>query len=302
MSLSAAPPAPARAALGAVLLLLLGVFLLTFMGAQIKLLGGRFASTELAAWRNLFGMIPTAVILAMARDWRARGRPLKLRRWKLALMRGVFVTFAQLAYYLALVSLEFATASTLLFAGPMFVTALSAVLLGSPVGPWRWGAVVAGFAGCAMILRPGTDAFALAALLPLCAAFGYALTSTTSKLIDAEAPTALINLYSSCSALVGAVILALATGGFTQPESLAELGLLLGMGASGGTGVVCLIAAYRLTTPAVVAPFEYFGLLFAIALGWAMFGEAPFDTLLPGAPVIVAAGLVIAWRERRRSA
>jgi len=74
------------------------------------------------------------------------------------------------------------------------------------------------------------------------------------------------------------------------------------MGVAGGVGVVCLIGAYRLTSPATIAPFEYFGLLFAIALGWAVFGEAPFDRLFPGALVIVAAGLVIAWRERVRSA
>ena len=79
-----------------------------------------------------------------------------------------------------------------------------------------------------------------------------------------------------------------------------EVGLILSVGLCGGLGVFCLISAYRLASPPALAPFEYFGMIYALILGWLIFGESPLDKLFPGAPLIVAAGLTIAWRERRR--
>ncbi|MEO0682995.1 MAG: DMT family transporter, partial [Pseudomonadota bacterium] len=299
----AAPPGSShgRNVLAAIALMLLGVFLLDVMGVLIKILSDRYDPAELSAWRNLIGMIPTFAILWLSKDWHARGRPMRLTRWKLGLARGLFVTFAQICYYLALRNLEFATAATLAFSGPMIITALSAVILKERIGPWRWSAVVAGFAGCVLVMQPGSDAFTLAAILPLGAALGYASSSVAAPLMDRDAPTPLLNLYASAAALAGSILLALLWDGISLPQDRADLAMILAMGVSGGIGVVCLIGAYRLTAPATVAPFEYFGLLFAIVLGWAVFGEAPWDRLFPGALVIVASGLVIAWRERVRA-
>ncbi|MEM1315121.1 MAG: DMT family transporter [Pseudomonadota bacterium] len=285
----------------AIALMLVGVFLLDCMGVLIKILSARYDPPELSAWRNLLGMIPTFAILWLSKDWQARGRPMRLRRWKLGLARGLFVTFAQICYYVALMNLEFATAATLAFSGPMFITALSALVLRHKVGAWRWSAVAAGFAGCVMVMQPGSDVFTLAAILPLGAALGYASSSVAAPLMDKDAPTPLLNLYASASALAASLVLALSWNGISLPASQHDAAMILAMGVAGGVGVVCLIAAYRLTAPATVAPFEYFGLLFAIALGWAVFGETPFDRLFPGALVIAGAGLVIAWRERVRS-
>lgn len=291
------PPARFAAAVG---MLLLAVFLLSLMGMLVKLLSDRYGAAELGAWRNMIGMIPSTIMLFLAADWRARGRPLKLRTWKLALLRGCFVTVAQFLYYLGLHHLEFATASTLTFTGPIFVTALGMVVLGTRVGPWRWFAVAVGFAGVVWIMQPGSDAFTLAALLPLGAAFGYACSSVTAPLLDREAPTALINLYSAAAAVVGALLLAVATDGMHWPADWADFGLILLMGCTGGLGVLALVSAYRLAPPPLVSPFEYTGILYALALGWLVFGEAPLERLFPGALLIVAAGLIIAWRERRK--
>ena len=280
--------------------LLLGVLLLSLMGALVKMLLTRFGASELSAWRNLLGLIPTFLILWSSSDWRARGRSMRLRRWKLALLRGGFVAVAQLCFYLSLARMEFATASTLVFAGPLFVTALSGLVLKAPIGPWRWGAVLAGFAGVTLILQPGADAFTVWSLLPLGAALGYASSSVCAPLIDQDAPTPLVSLYASSAALVGAFCLAMADGGFTAFETWEEVGLILSVGLCGGLGVFCLISAYRLASPPALAPFEYFGMIYALILGWLIFGESPLDKLFPGAPLIVAAGLTIAWRERRR--
>ena len=265
----------------------------------IRILSATYPAQELAVFRNLFGMIPSAILLFSLSDWHARGRPVRIRQWKLALSRGLFVTFAQLCFYVGLTKLEFATVSTLAFAGPMFVTALSFPVLGERVGPWRWAAVLIGFSGILMIMRPGTDAFTMWALLPLGAAAGYATASVIVRLMDDDVPSPLVNMYSNVSAMVGAAVLTLLMTTPVAIQSWTDIGLIAAMGMSGGVGVLCLTYAYRMTRPSILAPFEYTGILFAFVLGWLVFNEAPFDTLFPGVLFIVGAGLLIVWREQK---
>ncbi|MEM9141091.1 MAG: DMT family transporter, partial [Pseudomonadota bacterium] len=199
----------------------------------------------------------------------------------------------------SLTKLEFATVSTLAFAGPMFVTALSVPVLGERVGPWRWAAVVIGFVGILLIMRPGTDAFSPWALLPVGAALGYATASVIVRLMDDDVPSPLVNMYSNVSAMAGAAVLTVL---MTEPvpiQSWSDAGLIAAMGCTGGIGVLCLTYAYRMCAPSILAPFEYSGILFAFMLGWLVFHEAPFDTLFPGVLFIVGAGLLIVWRERQ---
>ena len=282
-----------------ILVVLTGILLLDVMGVFIRILSATYPAQELAALRNLFGMVPSAILLVSMASWHAGGRKLGMRQWKLALLRGVFVTGAQLCFYIALTKLEFATVSTLAFASPMIVTALSVPVLGDRVGPWRWAAVLIGFAGIIMVMQPGADTFTPWALLPLGAAFGYASASVMVRLVDKDVPSPLVNLYSNLSALAGAVILTLATAEPVAIASWRDLGLIVAMGVSGGVGVLCLTIAYRMTSPSILAPFEYTGILFAFTLGWVVFHEAPFDRLFPGVLLIVGAGLLIVWRERR---
>ncbi len=279
-----------------------GIFLLDVMGAIIKHLStgpGGYGAAELSAWRNLFAMAPALVVLWLSAEWRARGRRLRIRQWPLAWLRGAFVAMAQFLFYLSLARLAFATASTITFAMSLFIVAFSVPLLGERVGAVRWAAVVVGFAGVVWVMQPGTDAFTFDALLPLGAAVGYALTSVTARLFDDDVQTALINLYANTAALAGAVLLALVTGGFSPVASIADLGWLVAMGAFGGCGVLCLIISFRMTEPSNLAPFNYFGIPIAFALGWLIFGEAPFGQLFPGVILIVGGGLMIVWRERQ---
>ncbi|MEM7059295.1 MAG: DMT family transporter [Pseudomonadota bacterium] len=282
-----------------ILVIMLGIFLLDLMGVFIRILSATYPAQELAVLRNLFGMVPSVILLWTLANWHERGRPLRIRQWKLAFARGLFVSFAQLCFYVALTKLEFATATTLAYAGPMIVTALSVPVLGERVGPWRWAAVVIGFAGILLIMRPGTDAFTLWALLPLGAAAGYAVSAVLVRLIDQDVPSPLVNLYANLSAMVGAAVLTLLMVQPVAIQSWHDLGLIAAMGCSGGAGVLCLTYAYRMTQPAILAPFEYTGIIFAFGLGWLVFNEAPFATLFPGVLLIVGAGLLIVWREQK---
>lgn len=281
---------------------LAGIFLLDVMGAIIKHLSTGaegYGAAELSAWRNLFAMGPALIVLWLSADWQARGRSFHVRQWPLAWLRGGFVALAQFLFYLSLARLEFATASTITFSMSLFIVAFSVPLLGEQVGWVRWMAVVIGFVGVVWVMQPGSDVFSLDALLPLGAAVFYALTSVTARLFDGEVPTALINLYANVAAIAGAVVLTLATGGFSPIASAADLGWIALMGTLGGFGVLCLIISFRMAEPSSLAPFNYFGIPFAFALGWLIFDEAPFGRLLPGALLIVGSGLIIVWRERQ---
>lgn len=225
---------------------------------------------------------------------------MRLKRWRLALARGLFVTGAQFCLYWALTVMAFATASTIAFAGPLFVTALSVPLLGNQVGWLRWLAVIAGFAGVIMVMRPGSELFEWYAVLPLLAALGYAASNVTSRLFDPSTPTAVINLYALIGAIAGSTTLLLTTSNYVPIFSATDWLFLIAMGSAGGVAAFCLISAYRLAEASSLSPFEYFGIPFAFVIGWVAFNEAPFDRLFPGVLLIVGGGLAIVWRERRR--
>ena len=278
-------------------IVLLAILLFDIMGAIIKHLGSQYPAPQMSMYRNLFGLLPTLLILWWSREWNNAGRPVVIRQWKLALGRGGFVVLAQMAYYLALSRMEFATVTTLAFAGPLFVTALSIPMLGHRVGPWRWLAVLIGFTGVVLVMRPTASNFNWLAVLPLLAAFGYASLTVSSKLFDDSVSTALINLYSNIGALIGSVVLLAVTGEYVTVASATDWMWIMAMGVAGGLGVFCLITAYRLGNPSSLSPFEYFGIPFSFVLGWIFFAEAPFDRLIPGVFLIVGGGLVIVWRE-----
>ncbi|MGR3616988.1 MAG: DMT family transporter [Paracoccaceae bacterium] len=283
----------------AIAISMLALILFDFMGLIIKLLSTHYSAAELSAWRNLFGLIPSVIALIATRNWHQSGRPLRIRQWKLAMLRGVLVSFAQFLYYYALGIMAFATASTITYANALFMTALAVPLLGERVGLMRWSAVLIGFAGVILVLDPGDDAFSVTALAPLAAAFLYALAGVLARKLDAELPSALVNLYSSVTALIAATILALLTTGFTPIASAQDMLWIAAMGGFGGTAVFCLVVSFRMTEQSNLAPFSYFGIPIAFVLGWFFFGEAPFDDLFPGAILIVAGGLLVIWRERK---
>jgi drug/metabolite transporter (DMT)-like permease len=283
----------------AILISLLAVLLFDLMGLVIKHLSTSYGAAELSAWRNLFGLIPGLIALYSTRSWHDAGRPWRMRQWHIPVIRGIAVTFAQFCFYLALGRLAFATAATISYSNALFIVALSVPILGERVGVFRWSAALIGFAGVVLVMGPGRDGFSLDAILPLAAAILYAVAGVTSRLLDDDVPSALVNLHSSSIAAIGALGLALATGGFTPVASWADMGWIVAMGAFGGTAVLCIVVAYRMTEPSNLAPFSYFGIPTALLLGWVFFGEAPIGDLFPGALLIVLGGLMIVWRERR---
>ncbi len=283
----------------AIFFILLAILLFDLQGAVIKHLGDVYPVQQLATFRNIFGLVPSALVLLLTKEWHSSGRNIRIDQWQLGLIRGFYVAGAQFCFYLSIVNMELATATTLTFIGPIFITLLSVLILHHRVGTWRWLAVFIGFAGVIFIVKPGSDFFNLFAILPILASFGYSLSVVSVRLMDNSLSTAIINSYASIGALIGSSLILLMIGDYQPVHSLIDWLWLVTMGTVGGFAVLSLIHAYRLTNPANLSPFEYFGIPFSFILGWIFFDEAPFNRLFPGVILIVSAGLVIAWRERR---
>ena len=286
----------------AILFILLAILLFDIQGAIIKHLGSRYPVPLIATYRNIFGLLPSILVLVFSAQWQAGNRSLRLDRWWLAVVRGIAIAGAQFFFYLSITRMEFATATTLAFAGPLFITALSVPILGSRVGLARWSAVVIGFSGIVMVMRPGDGVFHPAAILPIIAAFGYGLSSVLVRLFDPQTPTATINIYTTLSTLTCSILLVGLLDAYQPVLPLTDWLWLAALGIVGGFAVFFLIVAYRLTEPGNLSPFEYFGIPFSFAIGWIFFNEAPFGTLFPGVIFIVAGGLIIVWRERSKGA
>ena len=295
-----------HATLISVAMLLVGIVLLDCMTAVAKHLVERYPAQQISLARNVFGLLPTFSILL----WEARGRltpgSFRLRQWRLGLARGLLVAVAQLALYGSYKYLELATVAVIAYSGPLFITMLAIPWLGERVGIWRWAAVLCGFVGVVLVIGPGTEVFTWFGLLPAVAALFYANAMVLTRKFDRDASHAAINLYAQVGAIAGSLTLMLATADVVVPEGsaaeiLTDLGFALLLGGFGGFGVYFLTLAFRRAPVSLLAPFEYLGVLSALAIGWIVFGEWPVERIFPGVIFIVGAGLVIVFRERRAS-
>lgn len=283
----------------AIAIILFGIFAFDLMGVFVRLLGQDFPIFQISVMRNMFGVIPALILVLLTSSLTGLRKVFTPSLISLCAFRGLVVNFAQICYYTALSHIAFATATTLAFAGPMFITALSVPILGHKVGFWRWSAVILGFVGVMAIMRPGADAFSVYATLPVLAALGYAISSITVRLFPDDIGSSEIQLVTQIFSLIFSIIILYI---FSDPIPVTNgndwLKFLI-VGVCGGIGVLCLVTSYRLAEPGQVAPFEYLGIPISFILGYIFFKEAPFNQLIPGVFLIIGAGLIIVWRERR---
>ncbi|ALG73664.1 S-adenosylmethionine uptake transporter [Azospirillum thiophilum] len=197
-------------------------------------------------------------------------------------------------FFYAFRELPLADVYVLSFAGPLFITALSAPLLGEPVGWRRWAAVVVGFGGVVVMAQPSAGAPLVPVLVGLVAALFYALAALAVRGLSRTETSASIVLYLLLTTTV--VSGALAVPVWTAPTAFG-LGLMSLVGVLGAGAQVLLTQAFRRAPPAVVAPFEYTGMVWASLFGWLVFGDLPTVPVLVGAMVIIGSGLYILHRE-----
>lgn len=283
--------------LRAIFILILAVLSFDVMAICVRLLQPAYSAAELSAYRNVLGVIPSLIVMSYMGQLQFKRSALRLPQWRLALLRGCFIAVAQLSFYGALGLMELATVSALAQTNGLFVVLLSIAVLGEKVGKWRWGALMLGFAGAMLILKPGSDAFSVQALLPIVAALFYGLSMVTIQLFDKESPNALIYLYASTASALASILFVFFFEGFSPLPDLRDADVIFVMSMAGGCGVLLMMLAYRSAPPSALAPFQYFSILSAFFFGWAIFGELPIEDLFPGTLFIIGAGAIIIWRE-----
>mgnify|MGYP006416690377 FL=1 len=283
----------------AILVCLLAYLCFDLMSVHVRILSVRYSPQELSVYRNVLGVLPSILLLIYTRELSFDIKDYKIKKWKLAFGRGLLVALAQLLFYTALADLELATVSALGQTNTIFIVLIAVIFYGEKVGAWRWSAVIIGFGGAVWIMQPGSNMFTWTAALPIGAAFCYAASMVTLRSFDVSISSAIIYLYSSVAAALGAILLATGTTNFSPIQSMSDALLIFSMSLCGGFGVVFLMYAFRQAPASVLAPFSYFGILTAFGLGWIVFDELPLDKLFPGVILIILSGLTILWREER---
>ena len=272
-----------------------GMLLMAIMDTIVKWLSGSYPVSEILVFRNFFGLLPLLVVLAFT------GGPQMLRSPQPVLMclRAFFALGAGFMFFAALRSIPLADAFALAFTSPLFITALSVPVLSEKVGIHRWSAVILGFAGCLIILRPTGQSFDPAALLVIGAALCYAMVMLLTRKL---APR-----NSTLSMMIWAAVISLLISGAVAPfewvmPSWGDFALFAVMGLIGSAGMFMIGQAYRYAPAAVIAPLDYSVLLWGVLFGWLLWQELPDQYVWIGASVVALSGIYIVRRETRRSA
>jgi len=294
VSVTSAPvPVPDRI-LPAVAFRLVSVFAFTTMGALIKLAEVRGAAlAELLFFRQALA-IPVVVAAVIAGPGLAT---LRTTRLPAHVLRTTIGLTSMSFMFSAVIMLPLAEATTLQFTVPIFATILGAIVLREATGWHRWGAVVAGFTGVVIVAQPGSGHIPLlGAATGLTAAL---LSATVSILLrhigKTERPTTTVFYFSVLSLVPLTPLFLMSISGHDGWT----WALLVLIGLTGGVGQIAMTSSLSLAPVAVVVPMDYAGLIWATLYGWLMFSVLPTAWTWIGAPVIIASGLYIVWREHR---
>lgn len=274
-------------------LVLAAVGFLSVMDALVKVLvDGGLAVLQMLALRSWL------VVPVMA-AWALRGgglSALKTRRPGLHLLRVVLGSGAPLMFFTSLKTLPLADATTIFFGTTFLMTALSVPVLKEHVGPHRWAAVIVGFVGVVVAMRPSGDVIDVGALYALGASVSYALFMLVTRKLGSSESALKQVLYFH----LGLCLLATASLPFVyRPYTGDEVALVAVIGVLVVGGHLCLTRGFSVAPVGVVAPFEYSAMIWAAALGYLVWGDVPGPFVVVGAALIVLSGLYLTYREAR---
>ncbi len=288
-------PAPRPGAdLGGIGLALLAMACFGAMDGISKILVSAYPA-PLVLWLRHLSAVPL-VLLAVGPRWAIRNA--RSARPALQLGRTALLVVEMGIVLLCFRALPLADVHAVLALTPLLVTALSVPLLGERVGWRRWSAVAMGFLGILLILRPGVSVVHPAALLALLAAFMYAVYNILTRLAALADPPQTSFLWQTVG---GAALLTLVGPLFWVPLAPEHWLLLLALAGLGAFGHYCLVRALARLPAVVVQPFAYTMLVWAVLIGYLVFGDLPDRWTVTGALVVVGAGCYAAWREHVRS-
>lgn len=282
-----------------ILLQILAMLCFTLQGAFVRYVGDRIPVGEVVFARSLVGLVPLMLWLAwqgkFAEMWRTSNLRAHLTRG-IVNLSGMFCNFAGLA------RIPLADATALGYATPLFTVILAAAFLGEIVRLWRWLAVIVGFGGVLLMLSPhlgqGTwdNESALGAFFALSAAFLFGVAMTQIRHMTAKETTGALVFFYSLTGIV--VSLGTIWWGWVVPQGFDFVALIL-LGTLGGMAQILMTESFRHAAASLLAPFAYTSMIWAVGVGYFLFGEVPAMVVLAGAVIVIGSGLFVIWREHQ---
>ncbi|GAB1479703.1 DMT family transporter [Paracoccaceae bacterium] len=298
-----------------ILCLMGGIAIFSVQDLILKLISGDYPLHQAMMLRSV-AAVPCLLLIVRWFDGGFAG--LLSPTWPAMLGRGLLNFTAYTAYYLALAALPMATTVALYFTAPLLITVMSVLVLHETVSTRRWLAVLAGFGGVVLMVRPGGALFDWAALLPIFCGFAYAASMILARTMGTRDSAAAMAFWGNIAFLICAAALSLTFGwggaggdlhpslafltrGWVWPD-LPDLAMMVSCGVIAAIGLTLLTQAYRIAQSSVVAPFEFTFAFWGILWGWLFWGDLPDGLGWLGIAVIVAAGVYVLRAEEMPAA
>lgn len=273
--------------------MVLGIASFACMDTIIKWMTGLYPVPLVVALRSWFGL-PWMLLLVYLQGGFGQ---LHTRRPGRHFMRYLLVLGLSFTFFWALSEMKLVDAITLTFIAPILVAVLSVPILKEVVGKHRWAAIIFGFIGVVVILRPGSGVFQWASVVVLGSALCYALLMVSTRAFKHEEHGPALMFWPAFG--IGITGLLIAPFYWIMPPPL-DLALFAAAGFFGSLGIVCLTHAFRLAPASLVSPFEYTAMIWATLLGYLVWGELPDTWTVVGGGMVIASGLYILYRETRQ--
>lgn len=269
-------------------------FMFTLMNVFAKLLSENHSVIEIAFYRNLIASIPFLILVFVFGR-----REILVIKSKPALVgvRAALGSLSLVTTFAAFSLMPMADATAIMFTSSLFIPVLGLLILRESVGPYRWGAVLLGFVGVLIMLRPSGDVNTLGITVALSAAFMHAILQIILRFLGRHESPETVTFYFL---IIGTFLTALPLPFVAVRPSLSEVPLLFGVGLTGAAAQWLLSTAFRNAPAAIVTVFNYSGIVWATLLGWMIWNDWPLPTVFVGAAVVIASNVLIIWREARR--
>jgi drug/metabolite transporter (DMT)-like permease len=271
-------------------LMLLSIFMFSFGDAMGKFIVATYSVGQLLCLRACAALL---VLLPMV--WKQRADFLHLERPWLQLLRVMLSTLEVAAFFLATVYLPLADVITYYLAGPIFVTAMSGLVLGEHVGWRRWTAILVGFCGVLIALRPSSQTISWPAMIALGGSLSFAVLMLITRSLRSTPDIVLATSQFGGTFILGAV---LSPFGWVTP-SAGSLVLFFAAGIISVAALLCVNRSLKLAPASVVVPYQYSMIIWAVIFGFVVFGDVPSWATIVGAAIIIGAGLYIFLREQQ---
>jgi len=268
-------------------------FMFTIMNVFAKLLSTNHSVIEIAFYRNLIASVPFLIMVFVLGDRDI----LVIRSQPVAIgFRAVFGSITITTTFAAYSLMPMADTTALLFTSSLFIPFLSLIFLREIVGPYRWSAVVIGFIGVVIMLRPSGEFYALGVAVAMIAALMQAILQVVLRYLGGHERPETITFYFF---VIGTLVTALPLPFVAVKITMTEVPLLFGMGLSGAAAQWLLSTAFRNAPAAIVTVFNYSGIVWATLFGWMIWNDWPLPHVMAGAAVVIASNILMIWRESR---